>query len=712
MKYILIVAILLMALPASHLQAQNRLLFYNFDDGNLNGWVTQDSARNSVDGTANAVDPFWNSRPAIASASGNEAAMLWGDDVRGGAIRTPGFFDFSAEPALYLTFHQYFRKFKGDTYINIYQDGGLQDRILINDRLAINVETAHFDTVIVDLTPYKNIINLQIGFEHEEDGYFWLIDDVAFWDGLPVPQTTPEPMGNYLAEHNYPYEIDSARWAYVPYQLVVQFNPSADQAFRDSLLKANGAVLKERCACDKLELWEIDGSAFVDDGSGNRIPIGGSTNVQSNKIGRGSRGKVDGVDLNYYNGVLLQPQPIGIEDSLTNDSLQGLLPSDPAALKIAILDTGIDYNDETLRRYVKTSRDALNGEQQDEDGNCLLNDPIGWNFVVNNNNPYDDNSHGTHVAGIIADSLKRLIGECSFEIIPYKTHDNNGISTLFDVACATFQAIEDDADLINDSWGFFGDSSIVLSNAIDSAALEDILIVSAAGNDSLNLDATQQYPACYAADNIITVGATETFLDPNENPPEQLRPAIFTNFSPTSVDVMANGTDVESLVPGSRRETKSGTSMATPMVTAAAALALCAERNQGVEPDYKATRRELLKCINTNSSLANAAEMGRFLLLEEFAACIVLDLETPEPITVKLYPNPVENELWLESPEPLGTGELQLLSLQGQVVYQAATPVLPVEVPQRFSIPNLPSGIYILQLRAEGRIFTAKIVRY
>ncbi|MEM6770763.1 MAG: S8 family serine peptidase, partial [Bacteroidota bacterium] len=616
------------------LTAQTLLRDYDFDDGNLNDWVNVAFVGTSMDGTAAVADAFWNGRDTIASQSGNFAALF---GLEGGALRSPEAYDFSAEPGLFLTFHQYYRRFQGETYVNVYQDGLELARIQINDRLNEGVETAHFDTVIVDLTPYKNNTNLIIEFENEPSDYFWLIDDVQLWNGFPTPQTVPDTMGNYLAANDYPYEIDSARWAYVPYQLVVQFNPdNASQFFRDSLREANGARLLESCACDQLELWEIDGSAFAVDASGTPFPVGGSTNVQSNKLGKGTKGKVDGVDLNYYNGVLLEADSIsiGVGDSLSQDSINNLDPRVEGALKIAILDTGIDYKHPKLRPFIHLGPDLLSTESVDEDENCLRNDPIGWNFVVNHNNPYDDNSHGTHVAGILVDSLERFSG-CDFEIIPYKTHDNNGISTLFDVACATFQAVKDDVDLINDSWGFFGDSSTVLSNAIDSAALADILIISAAGNDGLRLDTLPQYPACYDAENVITVGATETFIDPNENNIERLRPAFFTNQSRFFVDVMANGTDVNSTVPGGGRDSrgiKSGTSMATPMVTAGAALAICAERSSGAssgEITFERIRDSLLSCLDTDFLLRNAADQGRYLQLTDASGCLTTSTATP-----------------------------------------------------------------------------------
>lgn len=700
---------LLLLVFTGHLSAQTQLAIFDFDNDDINDWVLSGNVRESTDGTADdpAIDAFWDGRPPIASGSGGNAAVLWGDGS-GARMRSPGFLDFTASSELYLTFHQYYRHYEGDVFLNVYQDGGLLAQIQLNPLLGRDVETAPFDTVIVNLTDF-NVPNLQIEFEHEEEGYFWLIDDVEFFDGFPTPQTVPDTMGNYLAQQGYPYEIDSARWAYVPYQLVVQFSPTADAAFRDSLRMANGAVLKDSCACDKLELWEIDGSAFADNGPPRR-ETGGSTNIQSNKLGQGSRGKVDGVDLNYYNGVILQPSPIMPNDTLTTDSLRNLDARVEESIMIAILDTGIDYQHPAVRGFVRTGSDDIETTGEDEDGNCLLNDPIGWNFIADNNNPYDDNSHGTHVAGIIADSLRKFGGDCKYGFIPYKTHDNNGISNLFDVACGTFQAILDGADIINDSWGFFGDSSVILSNAIDSAALENILIVSAAGNDGIDLDTLPQYPACYAADNVITVGATE----PNPNEPTGIIPAFFTNFSPKFVDAMANGTEVLSAIPDNRQEKKSGTSMATPMVTAAAAKGICVNLNGGTpeEVPYRLVRTEVLECLTPNNNLRNAADQGRFLRFADLVPCIMTDLDNPTRLPVRLYPNPVVNELWLESPETLSEGRLRIINLNGQTVHQLRTPAIGAGVPYRVDIPDLPSGAYLVQLRSGNRLLNAKIIRY
>jgi len=70
-------------------------------------------------------------------------------------------------------------------------------------------------------------------------------------------------------------------------------------------------------------------------------------------------------------------------------------------------------------------------------------------------------------------------------LLPYKTHNSYGVGTLFDAACATLQAgVEDDADIINASWGFYGSGGNILKNAIDTAAAYGALYVAAAGNDS------------------------------------------------------------------------------------------------------------------------------------------------------------------------------------------------------------------------------------
>ena len=691
-----------------------------FDGTERNAWNFSAGTSVSSDGTASGT-PNWAGRRPIASASGNSALVLEGQGDEEITTFTSPFLSFPAGTPVYLHFHQYYRNFRGTTRIDILNDGMLVRSIPLNDLPAEGVETAHFDTVQIDLTAdLAGIINRQVRFTYTGESYFWLLDDVGFYDAPHFPVTSPDSLGNYLAGQRYPYEVDSAAWAYVPNELVVQFSPDATPAEKQAIREEFGAEPREFCACGNIELWVIDGSRFVS--QGGRRDAGGTTNTLSNKIGAIRKSKVDGVDLNYYNGVLLEPVVPVPNDTLTPDSLTGLSGTQPNAVRIAILDTGIDYDHPDLRDYVRMTGDGLS-PTDDADDNCLNDDPIGWNFVDDNNNPNDDNSHGTHVAGIIAGTLERWGGsDCNYEFVPYKTHDHNGVSTLFDVACATFQASIDGVDLINDSWGFFGDSSTVLRNALDTAAVNNILVISAAGNDQVDLGRQAQYPACYTAPNVITVGALqpEGEISGNGGPlaPGGLRlefysePAFsFTNYDSVCVDIMAPGTDISSTVPGGGYAEKDGTSMATPMVTGMAAAVLCRQSGGGIDSiNFAVVRDSILLTAEPSSFYDTMATDGRQLRVPVSLSVAVTNLSVAEGFRV--FPNPSVGKVTVESLATRRATGVSLIGLDGREVFRAGGRAWTAGERQTLILPRLPAGIYLLRITGTDYQWTQKLIRF
>ncbi|SER24961.1 S8 family peptidase [Neolewinella agarilytica] len=691
-----------------------------FDGTEQNNWTFSARTAISMNGKADGT-PNWAGRPAIASASGNQALLMEGQGGEELTFLTSPFLNFPAGQNVFLHFHQYYRNFRGVTRIDILNDGQLLRTIPINDLLAEGVETAHFDTLQFDLTTdLAGQANRQVRFTYTGQSYFWLLDDIGFYDAPHFPETSPaDTMGNYLAAQGYPYKVDSAGWAYVPNELVVQFSADATEPEKEDIREEFGAFVKDSCACNQIELWVIDGSRFLS--QGGRVDIGGSTNIQSNGLGVKKKTKIDGVDLNYYNGTILEPMIPIPNDSLTTDSLRGLPASKDDALRIAILDTGIDYKHSDLSQYVAVRQDGLSPDD-DADGNCLENDPIGWNFIDDNNNPFDDNSHGTHVAGIIAGTLERYASnDCNFEFVPYKTHDYNGVSTLYSVACATFQASIDEIDIINDSWGFFGDSSTVLRNAIDTAEVNNILIVSAAGNDSINLGNQAQYPACYSAPNLITVGALRTDGGfPGNGGPLRggarlefySEPALFTNFDDNCVDIMAPGTDIESTVPGGGYAEKDGTSMATPMVAGVAAAVLCqlslsGERTIG----YAEVRDTILDAAEPNTFYEDFSTNGRQLRIPDTLSVAITNL-APEA-GFRAFPNPSAGELVIESLASRKAEAVSLLTLDGREVFRSGNlNWISAGDQQTLTLPELPAGIYFLRILGKDYQWTQKIIRY
>jgi serine protease len=192
----------------------------------------------------------------------------------------------------------------------------------------------------------------------------------------------------------------------------------------------------------------------------------------------------------------------------------------------------------------------------------------GWNVVEGTTDAVDDNGHGTHVAGTIGEAADNGLAEAGLapevSLLPVKVLDASGSGTDSDVATGIVWAADHAARVVNLSLGG-ASSSRVLSDAVSYATAHGVLIVAAAGNES----GAVGYPARIAG--VLGVGAVDSTL----------ARASFSNTG-TGLDIMAPGVGILQQTigdaPGSFADaTLSGTSMATPFVSAAAALVLASK---------------------------------------------------------------------------------------------------------------------------------------
>lgn len=250
-------------------------------------------------------------------------------------------------------------------------------------------------------------------------------------------------------------------------------------------------------------------------------------------------------------------------------------------LVVAVLDTGVDYTHEDLVENMWVRPATMAPYHDNELG--TIDDLNGFNAIDSAADPMDDNGHGTHCAGIIGAEGENNVGiagvNWKVQIMPLKFLNAGGSGSTKDAIEAINYVINRkkagvNIRIISASWGST-QKSRALGDVIRKAYENDILFVAAAGNSSVDNDRTPHYPSSYP--NVISVAA----LDRND----QL--ASFSNFGVKSVMIGAPGVDILSTWLGNEYEEKSGTSMATPVVSGVAALILANNPSMSVEDLHK-----------------------------------------------------------------------------------------------------------------------------
>lgn len=213
-------------------------------------------------------------------------------------------------------------------------------------------------------------------------------------------------------------------------------------------------------------------------------------------------------------------------------------------VKVAVIDTGVDYTHPELR------------------GNYAG----GYDFVNGDSDPMDDHGHGTHVAGTIAarDDEVGVVGAApEASIIALKVLSRSGQGNWSDIIAALEWASDNGIQVTNNSYGTTVDPGVAVRLAFTNSDAQGILHVAAAGNagDCLGQGETMTYPARYEV--VIAVAATD-------------RSDKRACFSSTGIDLdlAAPGAPITSTLRGGGYGEMSGTSMASPHVAGVAALVL------------------------------------------------------------------------------------------------------------------------------------------
>src|SRR5215210_3892074 len=383
--------------------------------------------------------------------------------------------------------------------------------------------------------------------------------------------------------------------ASVPGELLVQFKERATSEDKGRALgRANAEVLEE-----------IRTEAMRNDGRGDLVLVRHQPDLPANAAAQALRNDPSVVfaEPNY----IYTHQAVSNDPYYTNGSLWGMYgptttPANQygsqagaawaaghtgsASVYVGIIDEGIQFNHPDLAGQVWTNPyDPVDGI--DNDGNGYVDDIHGWDFDGKDNSIYDGGTkgslddHGTHVSGTIGAKGGNALGvvgvNWNVTLISGKFLGRRGGTTA-----AAVKAVDYFTDLkvrhglnivaTNNSWGGGGFSQALL-DAVVRGAQQNILFIAAAGNGGSdgvgdNNDSVASYPSNYDTtagagyDAVIGVAAITSTGGL----------ASFSNYGATTVDIGAPGSGIWSTTAYNTYSSYSGTSMATPHVTGAAAL--------------------------------------------------------------------------------------------------------------------------------------------
>ena len=273
---------------------------------------------------------------------------------------------------------------------------------------------------------------------------------------------------------------------------------------------------------------------------------------------------------------------------------------------LAIIDTGIDYLHPDLKNKIYYNPGEIGTDNAgkdktsngiDDDNNGFVDDYMGWDFTDRvgfpfdssggdylgwDNDPYDENSHGTSIAGIAGAETNNITGVAgvapNIKLLNLRAFDPSGYGEEDDVAAAILYAVQSGVKVINMS---FGDASfsLVLRDVIRYAYSRNVVLVGSSGNSG---STDPHYPSGYS--EVISVG--------NSNYEDYVAPS--SNYGST-LDLVAPGSLILTTARNNTYATISGTSAATPHVSATAALILSLSNlsNEEVKQIIKSTTDDI-----------------------------------------------------------------------------------------------------------------------
>ena len=359
--------------------------------------------------------------------------------------------------------------------------------------------------------------------------------------------------------------------SFVQDQILVKVKEGASSEAVDSLNRKNNASTKKKIPHTKVSVVKLPKELLVEEAIERYEASSEIEYAEPDFIMKPSLTTNDPSFSKLY-GLNNTGQTGGTPDADVDSPEAWDITTGSSSTVVAVIDTGTDIKHPDLKNNIWVNSGETAGNGIDDDKNGYVDDVNGWDFYNNDASVFDaasEDSHGTHVAGTIAAEGNNGIGVVGVnwraKIMPLKFLGPDGGYTS-DAVGALNYAVAKGAKISNNSWGGGGFSK-TLYNAIKKADDSGHLFMAAAGNGGADgvgddNDVTSHYPSSYDLPNVVSVAATNN----------QDALAGFSNYGSSSVDLAAPGVSISSTLPSNTYGSYSGTSMATPHVTGAAAL--------------------------------------------------------------------------------------------------------------------------------------------